>query len=277
MSVGQSEYNEGYFFTSNVYGSDWLIRSEGKLWNLGTADSPVKSEYDPCPDGWRVPTSPEMKNLISNHSSWTSDKGQKGYWFSGSQTYSSSVPRVFLPAAGSLHGGHSGAYDRGIEGEYWTSYHGGYPPEFRFTSSVVETSLYYCSYGFSVRCVKYDGELIPVSSLRLSETSLSLEKDNTSVLSATIAPSNANHQSAFWWSKDESVAKVDRKGVITAVSAGTTTITAMAGMQIATCEVTVTTAADQSAYIDEYGINQGPVSRSTGLSNPRVTFAYIRY
>ena len=245
LSVGQSEYNEGYFYTNEANRSDWLIRSEGKLWNLSTADSPVKSEYDPCPDGWRVPTSPEMRNLKSNHSTWTSDdKGQKGYWFSGSQTYSSSVPRVFLPAAGSLHGGHSGAYDRGIEGEYWTSYHGSYPQEFRFTSSELVTPLYYCSYGFSVRCVKYDGELIPVSSLSLSETSLSLEKDNTSVLSATITPSNANHQSAFWWSEDESVATVDRKGMITAVSAGTTTITAMAGMQIATCEVTVTTAAD---------------------------------
>ena len=258
LSVGQSEYNEGYFYTNEANSSDWLIRSEGKLWNLSTADSPVKSEYDPCPDGWRVPTSPEMRNLKSNHSTWTSDdKGQKGYWFSGSQTYSSSVPRVFLPAAGSLHGGHSGAYDRGIEGEYWTSYHGSYPQEFRFTSSELVTPLYYCSYGFSVRCVKYDGELIPVSSLSLSETSLTLEKDNTSALSATITPSNANHQSAFWWSEDESVATVDRKGMITAVSAGTTTITAMAGMQIATCEVTVTTAADQSAYIDEYGINQG--------------------
>ena len=255
LQIGQSKDNEAYFYmNAKTSASDWLIKSESRLWNLNYEGSPIKSEYDPCPDGWRVPTDIEMNNLKSNKSGWTTENGQNGYWFSGSQNYSSSVPSIFLPASGSLHGGHAGAYDRGVQGAYWTSYYGSYPIQLRFTSSEVKTNLYYPEYGFSVRCVKYDGELISVSSVTLDEKSLSLIVNDSYALSATITPSNANHQKAFWWSSDDAVATVDHNGKVTAVKAGTATITAMAGMQTTTCEVTVE---EKVEYIDENGISRG--------------------
>jgi hypothetical protein len=55
----------------------------------------------------------------------------------------------------------------------------------------------------------------------------------------SIEPYNANHQFAYWSSNNTSVATVDMKGLVTAVSPCTATITAMAGMKTATCEVTV--------------------------------------
>ena len=76
----------------------------------------------------------------------------------------------------------------------------------------------------------------------------------TQAVVATITPANANHQSAHWWSDDKSIATVDSEGNITAVSEGTVTITAMAGMQTATCEVTVVA---KGSYVDEYGVNHG--------------------
>ena len=61
----------------------------------------MKTEYDPCPEGWRVPSYAELNELISNKSSWTSEDGQNGYWFSGLATYTTDTPQVFFPAAGS--------------------------------------------------------------------------------------------------------------------------------------------------------------------------------
>lgn len=239
LDVGQSESNSKYFYKEGD-SNCWLsARYHDKLWNSGSDDAPVKTEYDPCPSGWRVPTRAEMYELSQNRSSWTTENGQNGYWFSGTQTYSSSVPRIFLPAAGSRAGHTAYASDRGTEGSYWTSLHGSYPSEFEFTSSEVDLHLYYCAYGFSVRCVKDDSELIEVSSIDLNESSMTLLVNESFNLSTAITPSNANQQTAFWWSDDPSVATVDWKGCVTAVSAGTTTITAMAGMQCATCEVTV--------------------------------------
>jgi uncharacterized protein YjdB len=78
-----------------------------------------------------------------------------------------------------------------------------------------------------------------VTSVTLNSSSLTLTAGKTATVVATISPSNANHKSAYWWSEDESIATVDSNGKITAVAEGTTTITAMAGMQTAECVVTV--------------------------------------
>ena len=216
LETGQSKANEYNFYYNSSDPYNWCDSQNNKLWNSGTMANPVKTEYDPCPEGWRVPTNAELRRLKNNYSSWTSVNGQTGIWFSGSSSYSPSASQVFLPAAG------------------------------------------YRVSGYSVRCVKDDGELIPVSDITLDKTSLSLEVDELSALSAAIAPADANHQFAYWWSEDPSIATVDQNGTVTAVSAGTTTITAMAGMQTATCEVTVAAASNQKNYIDEYGVNHGP-------------------
>ena len=262
---GQSEDNENVLFLSYpVNNNDWLHQSDDTLWNIGTESDPVKTEYDPCPDGWRVPTHAELDELSKNNSSWiTNDKNQPGYWFSGSSSYTSSVPQVFFPAAGFRFEYNGVAYSRGFNGNYWSS-----SPSCDETydlyihtdnASVINDSR---AYSFSVRCVQDDVELIPVSSVTLNETSLLLNEGENSTLSVTISPSNANHKAAHWWSDDPSVASVDESGKVTAVSAGTATITAMAGMQTATCTVTVRGQAisepQEVEYIDEYGINHGP-------------------
>ena len=70
------------------------------LWNSGSEAGPVKTEYDPCPEGWRVPTYAELKSLFMNRSAWTTNSiGQTGYWFSGSESYTDQVPQLFFPAA----------------------------------------------------------------------------------------------------------------------------------------------------------------------------------
>lgn len=54
------------------------------LWHTGSKSKPVKTEYDPYPKGWRVPTYDEINNLKKNSSSLTKNElGQDGYYFSG--------------------------------------------------------------------------------------------------------------------------------------------------------------------------------------------------
>ena len=275
LSVGQSKSNENYFYTISSEPFNWLSHRKEDLWNLGTEDSPVKTEYDPCPEGWRVPTSAELDELCKNHSSHKSgpdhsglavEDGQSGYWFSGASPYSERVPRVFFPAAGDRDYG-AAPISRGFSGTYWSSRSFFYEQKSRFFayrlhfygSHVYPPLNTHPVLGSSVRCVKYDGELIPVSSLTISETSLVLEPGKQATLSVTINPSNATHQSVFCWSDDKDIAKVDQNGKITAVSVGTTTITAMAGMQTATCEVKVgKPVLKKIDYVDEYDVNHGP-------------------
>ena len=65
---------------------------------------------------------------------------------------------------------------------------------------------------------------------------------NTATLTATVTPTNATNQKVTWSSNNESVATVGTDGTVTAVSAGTATITATAqdGSGISgSCVVTV--------------------------------------
>jgi uncharacterized protein (TIGR02145 family) len=121
QSVGQSKDNENMFYY-NSYPYDWCSPQNDNLWNSGTESRPVKTEYDPCPEGWRVPTYAEFDKLNNNYSSWTTNElGQEGYWFSGTSSYTAAVPQVFFPAAGSRGNYDGKANSRGLYGTYWSS------------------------------------------------------------------------------------------------------------------------------------------------------------
>ena len=84
---------------------------------------------------------------------------------------------------------------------------------------------------------------IPVTSITLNKTSLSLQTGQSETLTATVKPDNATDKSVTWSSSNTSVADVSTIGKVTAKSAGSTTITCKAndgsGVK-ATCAVTVT-------------------------------------
>ena len=85
------------------------------------------------------------------------------------------------------------------------------------------------------------GELVPATGVALNEDAITLEKDDTFTLKATVSPDNSSDE-VVWSSSDKTVATVE-DGVVTAVGKGTTTITAKAGDFSAECEVTVTISA----------------------------------
>ncbi|MCM1440966.1 MAG: Ig domain-containing protein [Roseburia sp.] len=80
--------------------------------------------------------------------------------------------------------------------------------------------------------------VINVTGVSINKTTLSLEVGDEETLTATVLPSNATDKSVTWKSSDSSVAKVEN-GKVTALKAGTATITAIAGDKSAACAVTV--------------------------------------
>ena len=83
---------------------------------------------------------------------------------------------------------------------------------------------------------------ILVTSITLNKTTLTLDEGSSETLTATISPTNATNKQVTWSTNKSSVAKVDTTGKITAVSAGTATITATAkdgSGKSASCTVTV--------------------------------------
>jgi uncharacterized protein (TIGR02145 family) len=124
------------------------------LWNSGTEENPVKTEYDPCPKGWRVPTYAELDKLINNYSSWLTVDGQEGRYFTGDYTYLDNAPQVFFPAAGFRLYTAGDARDRGNSGLYWSSrpYNNlAYRLIFGSSNGMGINSR---AYGDSVRCVQ---------------------------------------------------------------------------------------------------------------------------
>lgn len=82
---------------------------------------------------------------------------------------------------------------------------------------------------------------VPVTSVSVSPSSVSMTVGGTSTISATVSPSDATDQTVIWTSDDEVVATVTN-GVITAVSAGSCNIIASCGGKSAICRVKVSPA-----------------------------------
>ena len=104
---------------------------------------------------------------------------------------------------------------------------------------------------------------IPASAVELDKTALSLYEGDIAALTATVRPEDTTIKTVTWTSTEETVATV-ADGKITALKAGTTTITAACGDVKAECKVTVK-APTEPALVD--GIYQ------IGLNSELVWFA----
>jgi len=86
--------------------------------------------------------------------------------------------------------------------------------------------------------ITVEKKYVPVTSISLSQTELTLLADNDASLTATVKPDDATDKTVTWTSSNPSVARVSG-GWITALQVGETTITASVGGFSATCKVTV--------------------------------------
>ena len=87
------------------------------------------------------------------------------------------------------------------------------------------------------------GEIVPVSSVTLNKTALSLTKGGTDTLTASVLPAEATEKTVTWSVSPEGVVTLSGTTgssiTVTAAAAGECTITAAAGGKTATCAVSV--------------------------------------
>ena len=123
---------------------------------------------------------------------------------------------------------------------------------------------------------KYKDTQIAATSIELNKNSIRIPAGHTSQLSATILPSNATNKTVQWKTSNSSVATVTANGLVTAVSAGTATITATTtdGTNLSeTCTVIVSNqmADNNKLYINDFTIAPGQTTEIElrGMTNFR--------
>lgn len=79
----------------------------------------------------------------------------------------------------------------------------------------------------------------PVSQVSISRESLTLEVEKTAALTANVLPEDASNRTIEWKSENSSIATVDQTGKVTALSPGSTKITAKAESISTSCNLTV--------------------------------------
>ena len=226
VEQGQLEGNKGKFYAQNEEPYDWNSSPDAKLWNLGTVEVPVKSEYDPCPVGWRLPTEIEVQSILGD--------------------------KEFLPLAGRNDCTNGRYAQRDEIGFYWTSTTDGAKSKFFFVHATgTGVSSNPRANGYTVRCVR-DGQA-SVTGVIISRPSLALSVGQSETITAKVEPNDAANKQIKWTSSDETIAIVEN-GKITAIKAGTATITATSvdGNFPASCFVTV-----NPVYYVENGVNFG--------------------
>ncbi len=117
-------------------------------------------------------------------------------------------------------------------------------------SNCVVYSSYY--YGTAIITASYQGKsafctvtvkqaTTPVTGVTLNKTSATLNGGSSETLTAAVQPDNAANKNVTWSSSSPSVATVSPSGAVTAVAAGTATITVTTqdGNKVASCIITV--------------------------------------
>ena len=122
---------------------DWIKEGDNTFWNLAKEENPVKNKkYDPCPDGWRIPTSFEMRTLVGYAAhEWVVKDNVSGYRFYDGSENGNSEFSLFLPAGGRLNVQDGKSLDRNYEAYYWS---------ISTTETGSSTYLYFNDIGYSV-------------------------------------------------------------------------------------------------------------------------------
>ena len=192
---------------------------------------------------WRMPTVAELDELLENCTPrWDDLLSARGVrLYSNKPGFTDNF--IFIPNGGFFVGRNfndCGANEAGI----WSSSIDPDDPFFAyytgFATNYAERHKCLRYFGHNIRPVLPDAPTVAVTSISLSQTSLTMKPGQLVSLSATVYPSNAAEQKVFWTSSDSDIASIYQGDKILAGHLGKATITAGCGGVTATCEVEVT-------------------------------------
>ena len=111
---------------------------------------------------------------------------------------------------------------------------------------------------------------VPVSSISLSPTTVTLAVGATQQLTVSVKPTTATHKSAMWSvTSGTGVVTVDGSGKVTAVATGSAVVTATVGGKTATCSITVTPAtAVEDPALATLSVSPNPFTTQLQIANP---------
>lgn len=109
---------------------------------------------------------------------------------------------------------------------------------------------------------------VAVTGVSLNKTSITLTEGDSETLTATVAPTNATNKAVSWKSSDAATASVDNNGKVTAVKAGSATITVTTtdGSKTATCSVTVNAKQETPKEVTGIAIDPATLEIKEGLT-----------
>lgn len=255
LSVDWAEKNYGASLSSDI-GGYYLWGDPAGTGKIGFFDTPdvnltSGTQYDIAQKnlgrGWRLPLKAELEELFA----FCTKEASSVNGVSGVKLTGPSGNSIFIPLSGMgiPKDGPAGSYsissrDKGylMSGESYKNSGSRFAWIYRFEQS---GSAAWVSYNalyalFPIRPV-YEmlEDYVPVTSVTLNKTSLSLQEGESETLVATVLPDNATDDTVTWSSSDASIATVDNNGKVTAIKDGIVAVTAKASDKKSICSVTV--------------------------------------
>lgn len=112
----------------------------------------------------------------------------------------------------------------------------------KITAKKIGTTIITASInGYSATSIVNVVDKVELKGISLNKTSLNIKEKSSATLNITYNPSNSTNKKITWKSSNNSIATVDQSGKVTAIKAGSATITAVSndGGFVTTCKVTV--------------------------------------
>lgn len=238
---------------------------------------------------WRMPTDDEFRELLNNCSFVkTTQNDVSGYKITSMKS-GFTDRSIFLPAAGYYDGTNKNRV--GSYGVYWSSSlstTSGFPifainHDFDFDTNGKGTGLRDRSNGTPIRPVCSSDTWINDVSITLDKGNKSMIVGAANYLSATVKDGSTVLTTfcytVTWSSSNPDVASVEGQGkqcLVTAISPGTTTITAVCFGKTTTCTVTVTERSIPYEYVD-LGLSVNWATHNVGAQTPEEYGGYYAW
>ena len=113
--------------------------------------------------------------------------------------------------------------------------------------------------------VEVKPKTIDVTGITLNKSELSIFVGDTFLLEATVSPADATDKTLSWRSDNPSLATVDQNGLVTALSPGTCTVSAVHGSIVASCVIHCSEKPKVTSIVFEKGRYQVHVGKTVKL------------